>query len=76
LPSWTTQKQFGSNAKYNQSVGINGDGTGDNVNFRNTVGQIVNYWKEEAARRSTSATGRQSKGYANRIASFWQRVGQ
>nr|DAS39534.1 MAG TPA: hypothetical protein [Caudoviricetes sp.] len=76
LPSWTTQKQFNSNTKFNQSVGINGDGTGDNVNFRNTVGQIVNYWKEEAARRSTSATGRQSKGYANRIAAFWQRIGQ
>ena len=76
LPSWTTQKQFNSNAKFNQSVGINGDGTGDNVNFRNTVGQIVNYWKEEAARRSTLATGRQSKGYANRIAAFWQRIGQ
>lgn len=76
LPSWTTQKQFNSNTKFNQSVGINGDGTGDNVNFRNTVGQIVNYWKEEAARRSTLATGRQSKGYANRIAAFWQRIGQ
>lgn len=76
LPSWTTQKQFNSNTKFNQSVGINGDGTGDNVNFRNTVGQIVNYWKEEAARRSESATGRQSKGYANRVAAYWQRIGQ
>lgn len=59
LPSWTTQKQFGSNAKFNQSIGINGDGTGDNVNFRNTIGQITKYWQEEAARRSSSATGRQ-----------------
>jgi len=45
LPSWMQQKIYGSQSKYNQDIGINGDRTLDNVNFTNTINQIVRYWQ-------------------------------
>ena len=76
LPSWSQQKIYDSQAKYNQGVGINGDRTLDNVNFTNTVNQIVKYWQEEEKLRAPSATGQKSRGYARRIANYWIRVGK
>jgi len=46
-PAWSQQKTFNSQNSYNTSVGINGDGTFDQVNYRNTINQIVQHWKNE-----------------------------